>query len=352
MPSNDGAHSGPLEILLEIPITDDLMKMHRAWPGLAIVPNGDLVLTYKESTDHNRTDDGALIVARSSDGGQTWPIRKAIAAEPGRRAYTNHSLTRLSEGTLLSGKNSIDPHGIRHRYTRCAYVRSNDDGHSWMEEGEPIHIPFVNATERMAAYGQMVELADGRLMVSVYGVPRNILNFNLRALGVAFSLDRGRTWTSFRLIYEDRKGDICPSETDLLRLPDGHILAMIRANAAHRLYRSYSDDEGETWSPIEPTELPGQCPCLHVLASGAIVCAYRDMREGKAGVSYGVSEDSGKTWKPCGHLYRGSNRDCAYPSMVTLPDGNIYCVFYTAAEPEYAGVCNIHGLLLRDKTAP
>ncbi len=46
-----------------------------------------------------------------------------------------------------------------------------------------------------------------------------------------------------------------------------------------------------------------------------------------------------------------ANNDCAYPSMARLPDGRIYCAFYTSAEPDgYTGSCEIRGLVLHDKT--
>ena len=67
-------------------------------------------------------------------------------------------------------------------------------------------------------------------------------------------------------------------------------------------------------------------------------------------MSCAVSGDTGETWTPLGHLYRGANRDCAYPSMAPLPSGRILCAFYTARDPDTGG-CEIHGFLLRDKTA-
>ena len=169
---------------------------------------------------------------------------------------------------------------------------------------------------------------------------------------MAFSDDQARTWSDHVIIHEDRQGDICPSETDVIRLADGRLLAIIRANAALRLYRSYSEDEGLTWSVIEPTEMPGQCPALFRLASGDLLCAYRDVRPDQAGMSCAVSEDMGVTWRPLGYLYKAANRDCAYPSMVRLPDGHIFCAFYTAATRDpVAWRSEIHALFIRDRTA-
>jgi hypothetical protein len=201
-----------------------------------------------------------------------------------------------------------------------------------------------------AVYGRVSELRDGRLLVPVFGVPEGETDDRRRGVGVAFSADGGHTWDDFVPLYTDRRGDVNPSETDVLRLSDGRLLAMIRANAALRLYQSFSGDEGRTWTPLRATDLPGQCPCLFMLASGAVLCAYRDMREGQPGLSCAVSEDLGATWALLGSLYAGANRDCAYPSIVRLLDGRLFCAYYEAPEPAYTGPCDIRGLTLRDRT--
>jgi hypothetical protein len=125
---------------------------------------------------------------------------------------------------------------------------------------------------------------------------------------------------------------------------------MIRANPALRLYRSYSTDEGRTWTAILPTDLPGRCPALITLASGAVLCAYRDSSPDSPGMACAVSHNFGETWTPLGQLYRGANRDCAYPSLARLADGRLYCAFYTAAIPTSTGTCEVHGLLIEDRS--
>jgi len=308
-----------------------------------------------ESNDHHLTDSGVVTVSRSTDCGVTWPEKRTIAAEPGRHCYTNHSMTRLTDGTILlhviRGKMRYEDTGADRIPSRGAFIRSTDDGRTWGEYGETLDFPFWDADGRGFSYGKVLELSNSRLMAPVYGVPKAADNSRLRVAGVAFSDNGGHSWPEYSVIYEDRKGDVNPSETDIIQMSDGRYLAMIRANAALRLYRSYSDDEGATWSPIEPTELPGQCPALFTLADGRILCAYREMRPREHGMSCAVSGDMGDTWTALGHLYGGGNTDCAYPSMVRLPGGLIYCIYYTASYPEpLTGVSEIRGLLMRDKT--
>jgi len=76
----------------------------------------------------------------------------------------------------------------------------------------------------------------------------------------------------------------------------------------------------------------------------------RGMREGHPGLACAVSEDLGETWQPLGALDAGANRDCAYPSVVRLADGRLFCAYYAAPEPAFSGPCDIRGLPLRDRT--
>ena len=252
-----------------------------------------------------------------------WPPRGMI----GGSAVMNGRIWILGGGT----------YGTPTTPTRKRYddVWSSTDGVNWEQHTE--HAPWKSRSYHDVA------VFDGKLWVPGGGQREGEEPWRN---GYFVSYDNGRTWPEWHTVCTGLQ-----DEKDMLDLPDGRLLAMIRANSALRLYRSYSDDEGQTWSPIEPTELPGQCPALIYLASGDILCAYRDMRPGHLGMSCGLSHDLGQSWTPLGHLYLGANRDCAYPSMVHLPGGRIYCVFYTAAQPEaVTGTCEIHGLILRDRT--
>ena len=296
------------------------------------------------------------MLARSKDGGKTWPVKTPVLAEPGWDCYTNHGMSRLSDGSLLlhtiRGRRLRDASGQRRLFAWGAFTRSQDDGLTWQQRGPELDLPFVSRYGHGFCYGRINELSDGRLMAPFHGVPRRAQDAKLRIAAAVFSDDRGYSWNDYAIIYDDRRGDICPSETDFVALSDGRYLAMIRANAALRLYRSFSSDEGHTWSPIEPTELPGQCPALIHLASGDLLCAYRDMRAGQDGMSCAVSSDQGETWDVLGHLSRGANWDCAYPSFVRLSEEILFTPFYTAADPEpLTGSCEIQGLMLRDRTA-
>jgi hypothetical protein len=350
----------PLEVIGEVTVAAGPGAAHRAWPSLERTADGDLVVAYKVGPDHHGTDDGAIWVARSEDGGLTWPLRRPVVAEPGWDVFTHHGLTRLRDGCLLL-------HRVRARhldadvagaagegafFARGAFIRSQDGGRTWLPHGPDLRMPFISATGRGFCYGKVQELAGGRLIVPFYGTPAERTDELQRVLAIVRSDDGGRSWREHSFISPDPSSPLRPSETDLLRLGDGRLLAVVRANATKRLYRSWSADDGLSWSGLEPTPMPGQSPALLMLDSGAILCAYRQRTGEALGLGCAVSRDAGASWQVLDSLYAGDSGDCAYPSLVRLPGGTVYCVFYTSPQQTADGPnSEIRGLILVDRSA-
>ena len=356
---------GPIEVVREVavaagPGAAGPGAAHRAWPSLERTEDGGLVVAYKVGPDHHKTDDGVVWVARSEDGGLTWPFRRPVVAEPGWDVFTHHGLTRLRDGSLLLhcvrarhlGAEEAGDAGEGAFFARGAFIRSADGGRTWLPHGPQIEMPFISATGRGFCYGKIQELAGGALIVPFYGTPADRTDELQRVLAIVRSDDGGRSWREHSFVSADPSSPLRPSETDLLRLADGRLLAVVRANARKRLYRAWSEDDGLSWSELEPTPMPGQSPALLALESGAILCAYRVRTEEAFGLGCAVSRDGGATWQVLGSLYAGDSGDCAYPSMVTLPDGTVYCAFYTSPRPTAGGPdSEIRGLILADPTA-
>lgn len=346
----------PIELLEEVVVAgSEDHASHKAWAAAEVAANGDLLVAHKDASDHGRTADSFVMLARSRDNGKTWTTRMILPAAPdGSYGWiTNHGMTRLHDGTIVMNVIrhwNIQKNGERKYSSHGSFMRSRDNGETW-EGPFPEFVPsFLNDLGETYSYGRIMELSDGRLMAPFAGVPRGMDDYSLRSVGVGFSSDGGETWGDYSIIHDDRVGDLKTNETDLLKLKDGRYLAMVRSNPTKWLYKSFSSDEGKTWTPIEKTEIPGNCPSLLRLNSGAILCGFRDRRAESPGMGFGVSYDEGASWQSYGNLYEAPNWDCAYPSLVRLPNGNIFCSFYTSAVPDIYGPCEIHGYILRDKT--
>lgn len=345
----------PVEVIDRVVIAGGEPRTHKAWPSAELAVNGDLLVAFKSSADHNMTDGATLWLARARDNVKTWTHEILLDSAPdGSQCFiTNHGMTRLAEGTLLltAHRQWHQEYGDKNEiFDHSSFICSDDNGATWTAPSADVRVSYLSGLGETYSYGRAQELADGRVMIPFAGVPKGANNLRLRATGVGFSSDRGKTWNNFSLIHADYTGDVCPNETDVVRLRDGRFLAMIRSKPTLRLYKSYSEDEGKTWTPIEQTLLPGNCPSLIQLYSGAILCGYRNRIEGAEGLGFGVSDDDGATWTHLRNLYDGGHVDCAYPSLVRLRNGDIFCACYTAAQPAWTGWCEIHGLLLRDLT--
>jgi hypothetical protein len=104
------------------------------------------------------------------------------------------------------------------------------------------------------------------------------------------------------------------------RSPEGgKLLAALRSSKVDMHY-AQSEDGGKTWGPVRSLGFKGHCPYLVRHSSGVILLAHR-----LPATSLHWTSDDGKTWQ--GRVLIDSVGG-AYPSMVELPDGLVYCVYY------------------------
>jgi photosystem II stability/assembly factor-like uncharacterized protein len=154
------------------------------------------------------------------------------------------------------------------------------------------------------------------------------LNPGKSATGASYlyrSRDNGKTWGDPSRIA------VGYDETGLVSLPDGRLLAALRADKGGHIAMAYSHDQGRTWSePRQITrdaEMPGD---LIVLRDGSVVFTYGE-REHPCGVRALISHDGGSSWDE-NHLVivadDAPNWDTGYPSSVELMDGRIFTVYY------------------------
>jgi predicted neuraminidase len=128
---------------------------------------------------------------------------------------------------------------------------STDAGNSW----GPIHTLLPETAEGGVFVRQpIVALPTGRLLLPIFHCVRVA---GQKWVGdrdyssVMISDDSGATWRE--VVVPDSTGCV---HMNIGRLSDGTLIALYRSRWADALYRSTSDDDGETWTPPVPTELP------------------------------------------------------------------------------------------------
>jgi hypothetical protein len=330
--------------LPHLKVVSAVVIMPGVYPGVTRAANGDLLATT------------ASRVSRSTDGGATWGPPEEIKIPPqlGVPVGQNASLgmTTLSDGTILWPLNEEKTNQpFTNRECRLYVLRSEDHGKTWTQR-EPQTIEPREAW----AYGKIVELSDGTLLLPAWGM--RVLGERWRA-ALLKSHDKGRTWTDYRTIawdpYAGGREDNGFNETSLARLPSGEILAIVRQQQVHsypderpkdytepaqEFYRTFSRDGGDTWALPQRLPLLGTSPALHISARGTLLLGYRDTAQATGdaqprGLAVRVSGDKGVTWTNETQLTDPERADddragyVGYPDFTNLPDGKILAVFYS-----------------------
>ena len=137
---------------------------------------------------------------------------------------------------------------------------------------------------------------------------------------------------------------------NVIELEPGKLVCLLRSRAADHIYRSESNDNGETWSVPVPTPLRNNNASISAikLQSGALAIIYNDVSFNEDGsrtvwpdqrcpVAMAISEDGGKTWPwrriaEHGEGFIGpwndvNNRRYEYPVMMQSKDGKIHAAY-------------------------
>ena len=283
---------------------------YAAFPDLCRLRNGDLYCVFYSGYGHVSTPNdkwpkgGRIMAVRSSDTGKTWG-KPALAIDTDQDDR-DPSVACLKDGTLL-----LNWFTLQKNQVAVFLARSTDQGKTW---GEPVKLK-LDSPYSFASSSPVRQLPDGSLILSLYHEDDK--------KGLAFgatvkSHDGGKTWKDVALIGE-KAGVPLDAETDVVRLLGGKLLAALRSSKVDMHY-AVSDDSGKTWGPVRSFGFKGHCPYFLRHSGGVILLAHR-----VPDTCLHWSADEGKTWQGPVKIDTAGG---AYPSMVELPDGLVYCVYY------------------------
>ena len=164
----------------------------RALAGVQLLSNGDLLVGYRLASrhpvgDHDMIDDGAVVTARSMDGGRTWSDRHPVAALPGWDCSGGNRMVQTPVGDLVMFVMKARRVGMPESHVHP--IRSTDGGLTWGPMGEELTV-FGAFTEPHAMDHALIT-SDGDWMLPVYGSDEPGGN---TYAAVAFSPDMGKTW--------------------------------------------------------------------------------------------------------------------------------------------------------------
>ena len=283
---------------------------YAAFPDVCRLGNGELFCVFYSGYGHVSTPSskwpkgGRIMAVRSSDNCQKWS--KPLVITDTDQDDRDPSVANLKDGTLL-----LNWFTLQQSRVVILLARSTDQGKTWSEPTKlNLDSPYWFACSSPAR-----ELPDGSLILGLYHEDDKK---NLAFGATVKSYDDGKTWKELTLIGE--KADVyLDAETDVVPLKGDKLLAALRSSKVDMHY-ALSEDLGKTWGPVRSFGFKGHCPFFLRHSSGIILLAHRE-----PATSLHWTSDDGKTWQGPVQI---DSVGGAYPSMVELPNGQVYCVYY------------------------
>jgi hypothetical protein len=289
-------------------------------------------------------------IYKSADGGKSW----SQASTP--PSVLNPAFGILKSGTWLLGGSF--PTTGDDRMTRFRIYRSTDNGKTW-DEGRDVDtrnlmLPNGRRTDSdfwgpnkgfggksprnlLAAYGRIIELADGTIALPFYieGNSEGELTYSL----IGRSRDDGQSWRDISVISVDF------NEVGFIQQPGGELLAVERGQTVYNGIKGWehlnlhcltglarSVDNGYTWS--RAVVIAGDWRCdehasdIVRLSDGTLLIpTIRRMPQFVGGgVPVAVSYDNGVTWSKDYRIAVRTEGNGWFPTSVVLDDDTIVTV--------------------------
>jgi predicted neuraminidase len=138
--------------------------------------------------------------------------------------------------------------------------------------------------------------------------------------------DLGKTWTKLR--PPPGEPPIDAIQPSVLTHGGGKLQALGRTRSG-RMFETWSEDDGATWSPVKLMDLPNPNSGTDAvtLADGRHLLVYNHnpMNKGRAPLNLAVSKD-GKAWQAVAILDDGPGQ-YSYPAVIQAADGRVHVTY-------------------------
>ncbi len=326
-----------------------------SFPSIQALPDDTLLCMCQHGTARE-SDDTAVKIHRSTDGGRTWQPAGCLP-QPSARAVGHSTPAGLGiapDGDVVAWARYPEAANNSQAHT----CRSSDGGLNWSQPVRLDPSPF----EGLAPSGNLATLPDGT-MVAVAETWRQAADPKLPQWWslLTRSFDGGRTWEPIRIVHESK--DPYLFDLRITALADGRLLGAywthdMRADKGLNVHTTWSQDAGATWTDPHDTRFWGQVTNVCALRSGRVI-AVTNHRRPPLGVRALLSSDGGATFEEQEHLelwgiepatvrsapVLADRRDvvedalAAYhhftfgtPTVTQLSDGTIVAAFYVSEE--------------------
>lgn len=310
-------------------------------PTMVEMEDGTLLLAWFAGTFEGDTDIN-IICSKLLPGEEKWSEPKIVSNDP-ERSDQNPSLflgpdkrvwaMYTSQLGRVEGMDNM-------QFTSQIRCQKSIDGENWSD------FETIFPEEGTFARQPIQILSNGRWIYGNWLCKDKINGLGDNTSAFKISDDEGKTWKHVDM--PNSEGRVHPT---VVELEDGKLIAFLRSRAADYIYKSYSDDYGDSWSEPVPTPLPNNNSSISAikLESGRIALAYNhsSLKESertgnswpglRCPVAVALSEDGGETWPliryfEMGEGYMGdenrsNNHQYEYPFIMQSKDKSIHLTY-------------------------
>ncbi|MFO1001067.1 MAG: sialidase family protein [Planctomycetaceae bacterium] len=335
-----------------------LNPQHNHAPGIAELPDGELIVSWYRGSGERTADDVAVYGSRLKVGQKEWGPEFLMTDTPGF-PDCNTSMMTDAKGRLML----FWPVIIANSWESClTHVKVSDNPigegppnwnqdltillkpddfsgeatrvleqllsafHATLSEKQLLVIEEAKKKLSQKLYQRMgwqprckpTVLPSGRILLPLY---TDTFSISIMAI----SDDGGSTWSASKPLLGF--GAIQPA---VLRRDNGTLVAYMRENGYTGHVRvCESTDDGVTWGPVGVSELvnPGSGLDGVRLKNGHWVLVHNDTTAGRNQLAVSLSTDEGLTWKVSRHLEQQPTGSFHYPCVIQTKDGMIHAVY-------------------------
>ncbi|NPV47251.1 MAG: exo-alpha-sialidase [Armatimonadetes bacterium] len=254
--------------------------------------------------------DSALLTARFSQKDVQWTAAEVLLDTPGL-SDGNAIVFALPDGRVWLFHTVI--HGKGWSSTLSYWRESDNGGLTWSASR------LFDPEEGIVFRCRPLQLPSGRILVPAYDDKDGTSVFFLTD-------DQGLTWRrSTRLRVA---GDQCIQPAPVQRA-DGSLLAYMRCGDRGHLWQSVSTDEGATWTPPEPVDLPNPNAGVDMqkLQTGELLLAANLTTHSRSPLCLLLSEDEGQTWATRAIVAHDPGQEFSYPQLLQARDGACHLLY-------------------------